>query len=212
MMDDRFEDVLKETAQDYNAPPETPRELMWARIEATRAERARRRQQLRLLYSPWTRWGVAVAAALAIGIGLGRMTIRSTPETDRMADAGEAAADAEASYQLAFRVAATNHMSRAETFLASFRSDPQAGSADQMFFENTSELLTSTRLLLDSPAAQDPVTRGLLEDLELILVQIKQLSASGDDEEVDLVTEGLEQRGLLPRLRTVVPAGRVAGS
>jgi hypothetical protein len=65
------------------------------------------------------------------------------------------------------------------------------------------------RLLLDSPAAEDPVYRALLEDLELVLIQIAQLSAETGDTEVELVTEGLQRRGLLPRLRTIVPAGQV---
>ncbi len=45
MMEDRFDDVLIEAARDYHEPPETPRELMWARIEAVRRERARKRHQ-----------------------------------------------------------------------------------------------------------------------------------------------------------------------
>ena len=49
MMDDRFDDVLRDLAQDYNRPPETPRELMWARIRAVRQEREERRRQLSLL-------------------------------------------------------------------------------------------------------------------------------------------------------------------
>ena len=93
-----------------------------------------------------------------------------------------------------------------------FRANPKAEVVDRMFSEDADDLLTSTRLLLDSPAAKDPVTRGLLEDLELILVQIAQLSVEPGDEDVALVTEGMEQRGLLPRLRTVVPAGRLSGS
>ena len=75
MIDDRFDDVLKETAKEYNEPPETPRALMWARIDAVRRERALRRPQLRILYSPWTRFGVGIAAALAIGIGIGRFAL-----------------------------------------------------------------------------------------------------------------------------------------
>jgi len=104
-------------------------------------------------------------------------------------------------------------MSRAETFLTSFRSNPRAGEVDQEFWRDAGTLLASTRLLLDSPAAEDHVVRALLEDLVLVLVQIAQLSAEAGETEVDLVTEGLQRRGLLPRLRTIVPAGQVgAGS
>ena len=49
--------------------------------------------------------------------------------------------------------------------------------------------------------------RALLEDLELILVQVTTLDGSRSPEELDLITDGLEQREVLPRLRTVIPAG-----
>src|SRR6266850_116299 len=38
MLDDRFDDLLRESARDYNDPPETPREEMWAAMQAKRAE------------------------------------------------------------------------------------------------------------------------------------------------------------------------------
>ena len=209
MMEDRFDENLIEAARDYNEPPETPRELMWARIDATRRERARRRQQLRVLYSPWTRWGMGIAAALAIGIGIGRLTI------DRDGEPAPAVAVAPAPEvsttpagpQLAYRVAATEHLVRAETFLTSFRAEAEAGRADAEFWSGAGELLASTRLLIDSPAAEDPVFQSLLQDLELVLVQIVRLSVERGDGELELVTEGLERRGLLPKLRTAIPAG-----
>ncbi len=61
--------------------------------------------------------------------------------------------------------------------------------------------------MLDSPAARDVRLKGLLEDLELVLAQIAQLPASGDREGVQLITQGLEQRSVLLRLRTASPSG-----
>src|SRR6266702_5415720 len=65
----------------------------------------------------------------------------------------------------------------------------------------------TTRLMLDSPAANDARLKSLLEDLELLLAQIAQLPASGDREDVQLINQGLEQRSVLLRLRTANPAG-----
>jgi hypothetical protein len=62
-------------------------------------------------------------------------------------------------------------------------------------------------LLLDSPAANDASTRLLLQDLELVLAEIAQLSSSPKSHDRDLITQGLEQGGVLSRLRTAVPAG-----
>lgn len=216
MTDDRFEDVLKEAAQDYNRPPEAPSELMWARIEATRRERARQSERLIFVRSPWVRWGLGLAAALLIGIGIGRFALEEGVEPVASGGGTETTVPGvPAAYEedtgaprLAYRLAATEHLSRAETFLTSFRSSARSGAAaEAQFWSNAGELLSSTRLLLDSPAAQDPIFRSLLEDLELVLVQIAGLPEEGREEEVELVNEGLETRGLLSRLRTAIPAG-----
>ncbi len=218
MMDDRFDDVIREAAQDYNVPPETPKDLMWARIEATRQERERRRQQLRILYSPWTRWGVGIAAALAIGVGIGRLTTLddSGPAGEPVAvspEPGGVAEDAPTpTTRLAYKVAATQHLSRAEMFLTSFRMSSAAGTAGAEFWTDAGELLASTRLLIDSPAGEDPVLNELLGELELVLVQIVHLSYErGNETELELLTDGIERKGLLPRLRTAIPAGPATG-
>jgi len=44
-----------------------------------------------------------------------------------------------------------------------------------------------------------------------VLVQIVQLSYERGGDELELVTEGLERGGLLPRLRTAIPAGPAVG-
>lgn len=217
MTDDRFDEVVRNVAQDYHRPPETPRELMWARIRAVRQEREERRRQLRVLYSPWTRWGLGIAAALAIGIGIGRFVLQPGSELGPVAvtpGTGGAPTSSESPRrsQLAFRLMATQHLSRAETFLTSLRTSPQPEAEDAEFWSGAGELLSNTRLMLDSPVADDPVMKELLEELELVLVQVVQLSyAQGRETEVDLITQGIERKGLLPRLRTAIPAGPGAG-
>src|SRR2546430_14549140 len=75
------------------------------------------------------------------------------------------------------------------------------------FSRQARDLLATTRLMLDSPAAKDARLKGLLEDLELVLAQIAQLPASGDREDVQSINQGLDQRSVLLRLRTANPAG-----
>lgn len=223
MMDDRFDDVLREAARDYNPPPPPPREEIWARIEATRRERALQREKLRLLYSPWVRWSVGIAAALLVGIGIGRLTATGgdedvpvaarTQETAADADVGEGTtpvADLEPGYErpdLAYRVVAAEHLGRAETLLTIFRAAREGEVVDAEFWSSSRDLLSSTRLLLDSPVADDPLFGSLLEDLELVLVQIVQLADGQGVEDREMVNEGIQRRGLLPRLRTAIPAG-----
>ncbi len=76
--------------------------------------------------------------------------------------------------------------------------------ADQQFVTRAGELLTRTRLLLDSPAASDPSMRTLLEDLELVLAQVVRLEDGHSRTELDLINQALEQRDVIPRLRSAV--------
>ncbi len=212
MMDDRFDEMLREAAQEYNRPPDnTPRDLMWARIQAVRRERARRRQRLQVLRSPWVRWSMGIAAALVIGIAIGRYAGENGGEPQVVTRPEAAApADREPSFpNLALQLATTQHLSRAEAILTSFRVDPEIGQMDPQFFFAVRQLLTSTRLLLGSPAAADPAVRELLEDLELMLAQISQVSYD-NEVDLDVIDEGMESSSLLPRLRSAIPAGRFA--
>lgn len=230
MMDDRFEDVLREAARDYNPPPATPREEIWARIETTRRQRALQREKLRTLYSPWFRWSVGIAAALLLGVAIGRLTSdgggdQIVPVATRSQETGPGSGvgegpvpvtDVEPGEQrsdLAYRLVAAEHLSRAETLLTLFRTAREGDAVDPDFWSSSRDLLTSTRLLLDSPVADDPLMGSLLEELELVLVQIVQLAdgpgVEGKDRE--MVNDGIQRRGLLPRLRTAIPTGPAAG-
>ena len=52
MTEDRFERFVRQAAQDYHRPPETPREELWRRIATVREARRRRRV---IITSPWVR-------------------------------------------------------------------------------------------------------------------------------------------------------------
>ena len=191
MTDDRFDWVLREAAQGYHRPPDTPREEMWRRIEAARRARHARVLALR----PWLRWGLAAAAVLAIGVGLGRVSMQHQ-QTIVVAPG-----------DLAYRVAAAQYLSRTEALLTGFRSEARTGRIDLRFAGQARDLLTTTRLMLDSPAAADPRLESLLEDLELVLAQIAQVPQGSDRADLQLINQGLEQRSVLLRLRTANPAG-----
>ncbi|HEY3012093.1 MAG TPA: hypothetical protein VGJ36_05045 [Gemmatimonadales bacterium] len=219
-MDDRFEDLFRDSAREYNEPPETPREAMWAAIQAERAaekaeraERAERKEAYRsfrrFTVRPFRsfrplRWAAGIAAVLALGIGLGRLSVKHPP-------AGAAPATAVATTPrvsaAAYRLVTTEHLSQSEAFLTLFRASVKTGGDERLASATARQLLATNRLLLDSPAARDGRTRLLLQDLELVLAEIAQLSAQPRSRDLDLITEGLEQGGMLSRLRTAVPAG-----
>jgi len=202
MNDDEWDQRLSKAARAYHQPSETPREEIWAGIRARR----KRRSILRPPQVIW--WSVGVAALLIIGIGIGRLSMKSQPTKPTP----ELAVQPPSRQSAAMGVAAIQHLSRVEALLTGFRAEGKAAGSDANFSASARDLLSNTRLLLDSPELTDPQMRGLLEDLELVLVQITQLSAEHGHEEVDLITQGLKQRGLLPRLRSAIPAGSAVTS
>jgi hypothetical protein len=212
MSEDRFDEVIVEIARDYNTPPPVPREEMWAAIRAARAAEVHPR--FRRWYAGWTAWGIGIAAVLMIGIGLGRLSVRpvaslevaaapsrGTPSTDVTIGMGETA----------YHLAANQHLSQAELLLTSFRSEARDGAVDARVGVWAKDLLSTTRLLLDSPAGADPKLKVLLEDLELVLVQLSQLPPNDTTEEakqeLEMANDAIEEAGVLPKIRTALQGG-----
>ena len=109
----------------------------------------------------------------------------------------------------AYEMAQVNHLSEAEALLTSFRTrSPSDQQQDARLASWARDLLSKTRLLLDSPVAEDPQRRPLLQDLELLLVQIVQLSPSSTPQDREIVERTLQQDNLMTKLRTAIPAGQ----
>ncbi len=193
--DPKFEQWLQDAAKSYHTPDPTPREAIWKRIEDAR--RNRRVIELR----PWMRWVVAAAAVLVLGIGIGRWSTKQAGP--RVANEIDSLAS------VAYQVAATQYLSRTEAFLTSFRADANRSANTARLARQARELLTTTQLMLDSPAADNPRLRSLLEDLELVLMQISLLNPVRDGHDRDLITQGMNQTNVLPKLRSAIPAGPV---
>jgi hypothetical protein len=105
----------------------------------------------------------------------------------------------------AYSVATAQHLTAADAMLTAFKGDLSQGRMDAEMTSWGKELLSNTRLLLDSPAARDPVRRKLLQDLELVLVQIVQLSPGASARDRDLIKGAITDEQVLTRLRTAVP-------
>lgn len=203
--DDRLDERLRQAAQDYHRPPATPRDEMWEAISRARAARAADRRVV--VIRPWLRWGMGIAAVLALGIAIGRLTVSRVTGAGGSETIATAPAADTASAGVAYQVATTQYLSRTEALLTGFRAERGQGPTDPHFVAAARDLLGTTRLMLDSPAARDPRLKALLEDLELVLAQITQLPSDKSTDSRDLITQGLEQRSVLPRLRTAIPAG-----
>lgn len=203
MMDDRLDEQLRDLAQEYHQPPETPRDEMWTAIQR---DRAARRAPRRIGWKPLVWGGLAAAAVLILGIFIGRGTgidtgqeVAGTP--NRIIDT--------TGPDRAFKIAAVQYLGETEEFLTVFRADLRQGIVDRNAPVRARQLLSSNRLLMDSPAAEDPEISGLLEDLELVLAEIARVSGTEpSQEEAGFIDDGIEEGGLLERLRTAVPAGQ----
>jgi hypothetical protein len=193
MSDDQLDERLREAARSYNAPPETPREEMWARIEAGR----RKSSHVLRLRPRRVLWAAAAAAVLAVGIGIGRISVG--PHT--------VAWEGPSANATTYRLAAQEHLSQSEAFLTLFRTSLEERTDHRLASASARQLLATNRLLLDSPAAADPSTRLLLQDLELVLAEIAQLSPRSREQDLQLIRDGLEWGNVMPRLRTAVPSG-----
>jgi hypothetical protein len=271
--DDRIDEIIRNAAKDYNRPSATPRDEMWAAIQAARqapgprlhvtaggasAERAPKRFGAR-----YTWIGMAAAAALlvATGVGIGRYTGK-TPVT-RVADApapvpvppddeirseapkpveparaqpsprdqapprrspeeikrnpiitairkaaplNPAAAAANQATSNIYQVATMRHLADAEALLTTFTFESRDATMNAKIADWAKSLLSNTRLLLDSPAGDDPRRAKLLQDLELVLAQIVQLSPSAAATDRELIQGSIQEGQVITRLRTAIPA------
>ncbi len=205
MTDERFEEFLKQAVREYNAPPETPRAEMWARIDEVRAKR-RGERYVERGSRPWVHWAAGIAAILVLGIGIGRMTVPGMEPTGGAPVASAVEEPAEDD-NLVFRFATAEYFEAAEAFLSLFKVEARAGQADAEVGTWARDLLATARLMMDSPAADDPIFLELLEDLELILVQISQYASHQSTEELELIEQGIEERSVHLRLQAASALG-----
>src|SRR5262249_1700834 len=101
-----------------------------------------------------------------------------------------------------YELETSRYLGQTAALLVSLPSEIKAGGSSTQFAMRASELLSRTRLLMDSPAANDPAIRALLHDLELVLMQVVRVQANGNRTDLDLINRALDQRDVIPRLRT----------
>lgn len=206
MDDDRFEEVIRDLPRSFNSPPAAPFDEMWSVIEdghfnAARAARARSS----LVNTPWL-----AAATLLVGIGIGALIPRAknlSPTTTTPVPVAQAAHASDTSAVAdAYRDQTHQYLGQAAALLISLPAKDANKRADSTFANKAADLLVTTRLLMDSPAAsQDVKLRSLLEDLELVLVQIARLRDERSSRtNLDLIHQAVEQADVLSRLNSAV--------
>ena len=105
-----------------------------------------------------------------------------------------------------YRVAAMQHLVATEALLVALHTDARVGRSDTTIATWAGDLLGTTRLLIDSPAAKDPQLKQLLEDLELVLAQISRLpGAHGEAADLGIIDDAVRHRQIITRLRALSP-------
>ena len=202
MDEDRFEEVIRDLPRSFNAPPPAPLDEMWSAIEDSHFNAPQAKTSRGSFFStPWL-----AAATLLIGIGIGVLIPRvkappaAQPPIAQTASAADTSAVADA-----YRDQTHQYLGQAAALLISLPTKDGSKTADSAFANKAADLLVTTRLLIDSPAASHDVKlRSLLEDLELVLVQIARLRNERSRSDLDLIHQAVEQGDVLSRLNTAV--------
>ena len=213
MTDDRFDELMRDAEKTFRTPPPADFDAMWKNIEAAhfgapvaRPSATMERRGFRLLSTRW----IGIAATLVIGIGVGRAstmigrstTSESTPRIAAIEPTPSTYADT--AMARPYEVETSRYLGQTAALLIALPSEVKSGQAAEQVASRAGDLLTRTRLLMDSPAANDPQMRTLLDDLELVLMQVARLQGNGNRVDLDIINRALQQRDVIPRLRTAV--------
>jgi hypothetical protein len=206
--DDQLPDGARLAARGYNNPPELSKadfDAMWSDIEAEAFTQpvmtldAGRRSPAAGRWVPVTRIA-QMAAVLLLGVVIGRFVV---PGETAVAPTTIAAVPTDSlDIPEPYQATTSRYLGQTAALLVGLPSDGSRADGDNI--GRAKDLLSTTRMLLDSPAASDPRLRTLLEDLELVLAQVVRLQAGQSGDELDFIRQALEQRDVMPRLRTAV--------
>ena len=196
MSNDKFDELMRDAAHTYNPPSEPPLDEMWSAI----APRIRPARGSTTAVRIW----LLAAAMLVIGVGIGRMSTSMRPigPTSTPTPVRETAGVGAVANDEPYDAATERYLGQTAALLIALPASMKSGQADSQLVNRANELLTTTRLLMDSPAANDASMHSLLEDLELVLVQVVRLQTNHSRTDLDLINQAMEQHDVIPRLRT----------
>jgi hypothetical protein len=203
--DEKWNEALRDLARDYNQPPMiVPREAMYAAIVAGQGRSRARMLMVSRRFAPLA---AAAVLVLAVGIGIGRLSVRPTT-TVSQGRPGTSPVPATAVPE-AYAIATTQQLVQAQALLTQFNASARDAKEDAHLAAWARDLLSNTRLLLDSPAGADPHRKQLLEDLELVLVQIAALSSDAAASDRAAIAHTLDDAQVLPRIKAAIPTNQV---
>jgi hypothetical protein len=105
----------------------------------------------------------------------------------------------------AYKRAAVIHLRRSEAFISGFRTLSDEALVNNNLRSTVRELLSNTRLLLNSQVQIQTQYRGVFLDLEMVLVKMTTLTPRNMASDRSLIENTLEKRKLIPRMRELIP-------
>ena len=235
MMDDRksenksgseLESLVEAMKTQHNKPPETPRDKMWERIDAARAE-SRGNDGAQIVRPDFQagQWfqsarfrqaAVAVAAVLVLGIAIGRniprngdlpspVAVIQTMDQTTGSVVASVKTTSPSTGNLLYEKAATDLFDRADALLTDFKVTPCTDQDLNTIPHWADGMLLQTRLLMGTPVAVDPEMNDLLLDLELVLAQIVGLNQDNCARDVAWIRDAMAEKSTIDRLRQLKP-------
>lgn len=196
MEDRELDNLLDDARRTYHVPVAPDVEAIWRGVEAEAFAIPTRRAGTG---QTWRIAGMAAAASLLIGVFAGRWSAREPG--DAQATVAKANVPAVSG---PYQEATEDVLGRAAVLITALRTTDARGAVSGQLTKQATQLLGSTRLLIDSPAANDPRVRALLLDLELTLAQIARIEPSRGNADLNLINDAVAERDMVPRIRSAV--------
>ncbi len=212
LTDEQLDALLSDARDNWRTDAPLDTDALWAGIEQTHFDAPAAPTTFSWSTPSWRHVALATAAALTLGLGLGRFT--ASTEDGTLVAAVNATRDGARTALRSdtpddpMRSTTTEYFGETAALLASLAREsgsgvgsPESLEANARFAADATNLLSTTRLLLDARSSTDPQLRALLDDLELVLAQIARLPSRHMDDELAFIAEAIETRDVVPRLR-----------
>ena len=198
MNDKELDALLEDAGRHWRVPVDPPLDAIWTAVAAEAFAPAPRRRA-----PGWTTVGIAAAAALVIGVFGGQYLAHRgivPPGSSAITGLPRGVQVSALPTNDPNQRAMSELLGRTAILFAAFPAD--SAGPDSEISREGARLLTTTRLLIDSPVGADARLRNLLQDLELILAQVARFDPRHRHDENQFIQTALDQHDIVPRIRS----------
>ncbi len=189
MNEKELDDLLDDASKHWRVPTNPPLDEIWTAVAAQGFA-----QPSRWRSPGWVTVGIAAAAALVVGVLGGRYSAQRAGvpvATPSMLSVSVNDPNQRAMGEL---------LGRTAVLLVAIPADSTG--PDSAVSREAARLLTTTRLLLESPVGSDAHLHNLLQDLELVLAQVARFDPRHRRDEIRFIQTAIDQHDIVPRLRS----------